>query len=205
MLNTETDISQEEKEKVLNNFSTKLKDSGYNRHQGDHQGGVLGYLRRVQRQGGERHRKSMETRKERQTNMLAGKTNWFKFKEKKTEERQEKEKTNRQNNKGQRETKKIETDNERQGKRQPTTVMFVPRTKGGELARRLKEKEKELSKHTLQTIRIVERNRDRLEHLLVRQDPFGEEKFGRRDYLMCATMTKDKRECRKANMLYTIE
>ena len=83
--------------------------------------------------------------------------------------------------------------------------MFVPRTRGGELARRLKEKELELAKHTFQAVRIVERNGHRLEHLLVKQDPFGDERCTRRDCLMCITAEKDIGQSRKTNIVFVTD
>ena len=55
LMNTETDISQEEKVTMLNNFSLKLKDSGYDKQQRREiiEGGVLGYQQRIERQGGD--------------------------------------------------------------------------------------------------------------------------------------------------------
>ena len=105
--------------------------------------GVVGYKRRIDRQGGERHRKSDNTKKYRQTKKLADKNNWFKYK---TQENKEGGK-----GKGDRTTQdsntrkywekrdKRKTDNNQDRQRQPATVMFIPRTSGGELAKRLKD------------------------------------------------------------------
>ena len=59
-----------------------------------------------------------------------------------------------------------------------------------------------MARNSYQTVRIVQRNGDRVENLLVQQDPFGEEKCDRQDCLLCLTTDKEKGVCRKTNRVY---
>ena len=102
-----------------------------------------------------------------------------------------------------RETQRNKGKKEKQG-RIPSAVLFVPRTKGGELANRLKEKEKELAANSLQTVRIVEQNGERLEHILTKKDPMGDVKCERNDCLLCLTQEKERGRCRKRGVVYKI-
>ena len=66
------------------------------------------------------------------------------------------------------------------------------------------EKERELSKHTLQIVKVVERNGDRIEHLLVKADPMGERLCSRPECFVCSTTYKDKGKCRLTNLVYHV-
>ena len=195
----------------MNQFSKKLEVSGYNQMQRRDiiESGVIGYERRVERQNGQRHRRCVDTKKERQVRKLTGKNTWFKIPTKKDKtEKTDKPPapTTHQTQKGRRnrKDKKRNTNEDRQKRRQPTTVLFVPRTEGGELARRLKDKETEIARNSYETVRIVERNGDRIEHVLVQQDPFGDEMCDRPDCLLCLTTDKERGTCRKTNLVYCI-
>ena len=90
-----------------------------------------------------------------------------------------------------------------QEKKQPSAVLFVPRTKGGKLATLLKEKGKELAINNIQTVRIVKKkNGDRLEHILAKADPVGEERCDRPECLLCQTNPEGVGRCRTTNIVY---
>ena len=76
--------------------------------------------------------------------------------------------------------------------------------KGGELLRRLKEKEDEISKFSMQTVKLIKRNGDKLENILIRKDPIGETKCSRDNCFVCKTQVKEKGVCRGANVVYSI-
>ena len=59
--------------------------------------------------------------------------------------------------------------------KQPSAIIFVPRTKDGKLTTFIKEKEEQLNKISLNRVKVIEKNGSRLEHLLIRADPWGEE------------------------------
>ena len=44
-----------------------------------------------------------------------------------------------------------------------------------------------------------------MEHVLVRTDPYGDSLCERKDCLMCLTAEKDRRQCRKTNLVYKID
>ena len=69
----------------------------------------------------------------------------------------------------------------------------------------MKLKEEEIGRITSQRVRIVERNGERLEHLLTKPDPFGEEKCSDKSCLLCLTSKKEAGRCRKTNLVYKIE
>ena len=58
-------------------------------------------------------------------------------------------------------------------------------------------KELELSKVSLQRVKIVEKNGSKLEHLITKPDPFGDPKCERGDCLLCQTSEKETGRCRK--------
>ena len=96
---------------------------------------------------------------------------------------------------------------EKRGKKDPYTpsaILFVPRTKGGELARRLREKEVEIGKISLQRVKIVEGNGEKLENILTNTDPFGDEKYSRENCLTCKIDNKDRGRYGKMNLVYRI-
>ena len=79
----------------------------------------------------------------------------------------------------------------------PSAILFVPRTRNGELAAKLRLKEQELNKFTKQKVKIIERNGKRVEHILCKSDPIGDNLCGRTECLMCETSEKDIGHCRK--------
>ena len=208
LLNTDDNRAQVERNQMIDEFQKKLQISGYNKIQQKEiiESGLVGYKRRLNRQGGIKHRRSRDTEKERHRKKILGKSTWFKKKrdnkeQVRTDNTGEKDKTNRKR-KRKETTDKTEKDN---ADREPTTVLFVPRTKGGKLAQLLKDKERELNKFSTHKIRIVEKNGDKLEDILVRKDPFGDSKCEKETCLMCRTNDKDTGTCKKPNIVSKIE
>ena len=58
---------------------------------------------------------------------------------------------------------------------QYTSVLFVPPTPGGILAKQLRKREEELNKHNSERIKIVEKGGENVENILTRKDPFEKE------------------------------
>ena len=65
--------------------------------------------------------------------------------------------------------------------------MFVPYTRRGELAKRLREAEEDLGEQTGVKIKIVERTGRRLVDLLHKADPWQGQDCGRPKCLLCMT------------------
>ena len=77
------------------------------------------------------------------------------------------------------------------------SVMFVPYTKGGELAKRLRTAEEELQKQTGVKIKIVERSGRKLVDILHRADPWLGKDCGRPQCLLCETKMKTEKDMRQ--------
>ena len=86
------------------------------------------------------------------------------------------------------------------------SVMFVPYTPGGELARRLREVESKLGKQTGVRIKVVEKVGNKLVDLLHQSDPWQGADCQREKCLPCITKRKtekDKRkDCTTRNIVY---
>ena len=83
-------------------------------------------------------------------------------------------------------------------------MLFVARTKNGELADLLRKKEEEINKFSKQKVKIIERNGKRIEHILCKSDPWKDELCSRHDCFMCKTAEKEVGHCRKQNITYKI-
>ena len=84
---------------------------------------------------------------------------------------------------------------------QSTTVLFVEQTKGGELARRMRQAEEKLSRMTGWKIKIVEKSGRTLKQILVKSNPWATGMCDRLDCYPCSAGDADK-DCHKRNILY---
>ena len=86
------------------------------------------------------------------------------------------------------------------------SVMFVPQTEGGELARRLRETEIEMEKQSGFRIKIVERTGLKIVDLLHKADPWQGADCQRESCLLCRTKMKTEKntqqECTRRNIVY---
>ena len=177
LMNTSDDSNLEDRLEILNEYDRKLKNSGYSKNQRREiiESGIVGYKRKLVRQNGTMHIKSTDTKNNRIQKKLCEKTTWFKNKKshnstKNTEKQTKCRQTSPKDKVPRQKIKKTDSPKDRN----PSAVIFIPRTKGGELAKRIREKEIELNKHTIQRVKIIERNGDRLQHVLVRTDHYGD-------------------------------
>jgi hypothetical protein len=67
------------------------------------------------------------------------------------------------------------------------SVLFVPVTKGGKLAKELKKREEELNKFRKERIKIVEDGGVELKNFLVQKDPFPKLKCEKKKCLVCGS------------------
>ena len=86
----------------------------------------------------------------------------------------------------------------------PITVLFVPRTVGGELARKLRQAEEEIEKITGDRIKIVERAGTMLKRILHKSNPWAGGPCGRVDCLVCKH-EKGGGNCKRRNVTYKTE
>ena len=84
------------------------------------------------------------------------------------------------------------------------SVIFIQHTPNSELAKRIRDKLKELEKVGNIKIKIVERTGDKLSDILHKSDSWSDEDCGRVDCLVCASAgEKDvKGKCKKRNVIY---
>ena len=207
MLNTSERLSQQERNIVVENYVKKLTISGYRQDQVQRivEAGLRGYqakLETARKNGVELHRSAKTKENLRYKKKLLEKVNWFK----KTKV-EAGDKTGGKNN-----SKKIfEKDLRTQAtwpksgaNTTPLTVLFVPRTPYGELARKLRLAEEAIEKITGDRIKIVEKAGTMLKRVLHKSNPWAGGPCGRPDCLVCSH-EKGGGNCKKRNITYKTE
>ena len=196
MLNTSEMLDQNERDQILNNYTKKLFHSGYEKHQVKEilESGLKGYEKKLEKAKKENrniHREACDTIKTRQRKKLLAKTTWYK-----------KKKENNESKKDGQEGKKRAGDTDQNKQITPiVSVMFVPRTEGGELAKRLRQEEEIISKITGNKVKIQEKSGTMIQRILHKSDPWSKEPCDRPDCLVC--MGEDNAgECKRRNVLY---
>ena len=71
------------------------------------------------------------------------------------------------------------------------SVLFVPPTPGGILARELKLREEELNRNSQERIKIVEKGGIKVENMLTKKDPFVKEKCSEKVCTICENDTQN--------------
>ena len=160
MLNTSEEVSQEERNDIIEMFISKLKRSGYRQDQVKEiiKAGLRGYenkLGKARKEGKCIHRDATSTSKIRFKKKLTAKTNWYK-KDKRTESSEQNHKKETNLKKGFK--KAWVSGNGKNKDNSPIAVLFVEKTPGGELAKRLRSEENEIVRMTGDRIKIVERS-----------------------------------------------
>ena len=205
MKNTLEDICQEEKNSILNEFVVKLISSEYSVDQARRIiiAGLRGYERLLKKQQDgiqDIHRPAAQGLGERNRKKLLAKTKWFKDKAKKESSNQKPQPQHKpsQKRKG-RSTHKQPTTSAAEIK--TTTILFVQHTPGGQLARELREAEKELSAITGFRVKIVERNGTAAKQLLQKNTRWAEGDCGRMSCIPC--QTGEVKDCSRRSIVYT--
>ena len=87
------------------------------------------------------------------------------------------------------------------------TVLFVPVTKGGLLAKELKKREDEVNKYSKMRIKIVEDGGVQLKNFLVEKDPFPKLKCSKKKCFVCDSEESNslKFSCNSNNVGYKLE
>ena len=87
------------------------------------------------------------------------------------------------------------------------SVLFVPVTKGGKLAKELKKREEELNRFKTERIKIVEDGGVQLKNFLVQKDPFPISKCERKKCLICGSEKSENMRyaCNSNNVGYKLE
>ena len=93
-----------------------------------------------------------------------------------------------------------------QSKIEYKSVLFVPVTKGGQLAKELKQREEELNRFSKNRIKIVENGGMELKHFLVQNDPFLKPKCNKKKCFICDSEKNEnlKFSCNSNNIGYRL-
>ena len=163
--------------------------------------GLTGYeriRRNAAKSGGNINRSEEEGRGERLNKKLLGKTNWFKVKNKNKSDNSE-TKTNKIPNRKQR---NVVT---KEAPAPVVSVIFVPKTRGGILQKRLLDLEPGLSAISGLRVRYVERGGVTMKQLLHRNNPWaGAPCYKSDSCLSCASDKESKDNCAKRSIVYEV-
>ena len=198
MLNSKIGISQQERKSVLDKFSEKLFRSGYNLLQVREilTSGIRGYQNKLEKAGNlneKLYRSAKCSLAERIKKKVFEKTSWYK-------PRRDMNKPGYKSSATGRKTKK------ESGKARPPpqikSVLFVPRTEGGELLQRLREEERKLADISGYRVKLVERPGTQISRILCQRNPWAGDDCGRPDCLVCGDGEEGGGDCRRRNITY---
>ena len=195
----------EEYKKVINRMTQEMKNSEYN-YSTTRQvviSGIRGLRTRMEmrtRKGQEKYRLGATTVKARERKKLLAKESWYKD----GEQNQERS-TQAENNPG-----KAKNKNKQRTKVYLTvSVMFVPYTPGGVLAKKLRENEEKIANITKNRVKIVERTGTKLQDVLTKANPWKGIDCTRKNCLLCHTKMKteknENQDCHKRSLVYEIK
>ena len=210
LLKIDTDSSEEvieeEVVKITEHYTRQVKNSGWSVKEAKEiiVSGYAGWVRKMRqrREGGEElYRSAAASLPARVKNKLIGKETWFK---KKSIREKDEFDTKRRAGTKRKWTAKAGEDEEDEAR--TVGVMFVPYTLEGELARRMREAEKDLGKQTGIKLKIVERTGSKLVDLLHRADPWQGQDCQRPLCILCNTkqITEKhlRQDCTKRSIVY---
>ena len=188
--------TQQEYNKMLDKMTQELRNSGYNYRTARQVivSGIRGWKTRIEnraRKGQEIYRLAHSTTRAREYKKLLGKETWYKEQEHDKEPAQEWLTTKNlasqrvpepwdKNQQGRKDKKSHTSKNEHP----VVSVMFVPHTPGGELAKLLRENEEKISKMTENSIKIVERTGVKLQDTITKSNPWKGQDCGRKNCLL---------------------
>ena len=202
--NTSEELSQEQKNRVLDDYTKKLVASGHSRKQAHRimTAGLTGYERLLQKQINgiaNLHRPSSSGLAARNRKKLLNKTKWFKKKQQGVKDSCRELAGGRSDKvfSGPRSSK---SEDNTADEIPTTSILFVDHTPGGELAKRFREAERQLSQVTGFRVKIAEKNGTAVKQLL-QNDPWAEVRCERLDCYPCGT--NDKQSCFTRNILYS--
>ena len=201
MMNTHEQVPQAERNTIIERFITKLRLSGYRKDQVENiiSAGLKGYekkLEKCQKSGKDLHRSARTTEGLRYRKKLMEKSNWFK------QRKGEQEKNGERNGavKSKPGDMKGYVKKEKRKENSPISVLFVPKTPGGELARRLRQAETELEALTGDKVKIVEKAGTMVKRILTKSNLWAGGQCGRQECLVCST--EGGGDCRRRNVTY---
>jgi hypothetical protein len=205
-------ISDDTRCLILDRFAQKMTNSGYGLTQIRRVvlGGIKGYekMMKISRSGGRKlHRSSGESSATRALKKLTGKSEWFRKGDSNEDTgsiRMGKE-TDERLDKWRKAGKTTETDKKTNGmesKLETRSVFFVEQSKGGELAKRLREIERKANRIVGYKTKIVEGVGSKLKDLLPNNNPWKGAHCGRPACIPCSQPGEMKQDCRKRSIIY---
>ena len=192
--NTARNVSGRNRKDILTRLMVKMKRSGYDERMRKRIliAGMKGYARmvKVEEEGGRKvNRPRWEGQQERRYKKMGAKTNWYKRRKNKTGL----DKKGGRKGKGRQEESDVET------------VLFVPHTPGGKLAKMMEEEEERFRKGTkLKRIKIVEKGGNTLKSILSCTNPWAKEGCTREDCFPCKGEPGKGGNCQLENIVYRI-
>ena len=207
LLTTGEMIPDKDRCQILDRFAQKMKNSGYGLNQIRRVllGGIKGYESMIRRcKKGERslHRSSGESSALRASRKLTGKSEWFRKAGKPNDDSEEESSTiDKWLKAGKGGTAKQVQTEDTKGL-ETRTVLFVEQSKKGELARRLREVEKKVSRIVGYKTKIVEGVGTKLKDLMPNSNPWKGSHCGRERCIPCNQPTEHKQDCRRRNIIY---
>ena len=187
MKNTSELLPDGERILIVERYVSQLKLLGYSEVQTKRiiEAGLKGYetlLSKCLKGTAKMHRSAEEGAEFRKVKKLLGKSRWFKKKRKKEGKKSKKQKE---------ESPEI------------VTVIFVPQTPKGELAKRLQIVENKISKLTGERVKIVERGGTQVKQILVKSNPWSKGFCDRANCLPCLNGDGNQ-NCFDKNVVYQI-
>ena len=204
MTNTSEMVPQEVRDEIVEKYVSKLTVSGYNKDQVRRivEAGLKGYqtkLVKCAKNGTKLHRSAKSTLAGRQKKKLLEKITWFRNNmDKEDGSDSDKDNTRTIYKKNKTSVKKNSPDK----KLEILTVLFVPRTPGGELAARLRSAENEISKITGDLVKIVESAGTKMKSQLHKSNPWAGSLCDRDDCLVCKNNGEKQGDCKRRNVVY---
>lgn len=198
LLNTHNSLKPE-RIQILNSYTNRLLNSGYSRTQV--KGIMLAglkvykrYKREAERRGDSVHRSSEDTREQRRDKTMTGKLDWYHDKERHPDSPKRKA---RHMPSSQRPNKRQRLSND--------TVLFVPRTKNGNLISKLRQTETNLRMTGHYKIKLVEEARKTLREVLHKADPWGGKPCNHDDCILCDQARREDKprsDCKTRSTVY---
>ena len=207
MKTTSEKLDMKEKVGVIDNYAKKLVNSGYTGAQATKiiTAGLKGYesaLKREREGKAKIHTSAASGAKKRYRKKLLNKTNWYKQKVEKSEEKVTSRFRLKEKNVPVSHEHTVARRNKGEVKKFPvTTVLFVAQTPGGVLASRLREAEAKLAQVTGWKVKVVEKGGTTLKQLLHKSNPWAGGYCGRENCLPCKSGDAES-DCFKRNILY---
>ena len=90
------------------------------------------------------------------------------------------------------------------GKIEYKSILFVPVTKGGQLAKEIRKREEELNRYSEERIKIIEGGGVKIKDFLVKKDPFPTMECEMKKCILCSDGKKVKIPCNSNNVGYRL-